>query len=647
MQHIARMARDEGPTGAEAEPASLDTERAHRELAVLRHFATSARDVLVVLDAFGTIETVNPAAERLYGYHASELRGRPAAMLFTANATQMLHQAIRELAEGTATTLELNQVRVDGVRFSAPVSIHRTPSATALTVRPGTARTEPEDIVARGDRCIWQLRCAERVARTGSWHWQLEDNSVTWSDALRAIFGVSSDFQPSFEGYLAMVHPDDRAMVSTQIARARDERTPFEHDERIIRPDGSVRVLHTFGTFVEEGPGRSALIGTCRDVTDDRQRDELLRRSDDLFRNVFDNAGSGIAVAEADGLILVANGAFATFLGACVSDLSGTSVHDWVWPDDQREAREAHDRLLAGTSDVERLELRVRHASGAPRWADMTWSVQRAHGRALRLIIQPRDASRHASREDELRRERSALEDRVAARTRDLAAANEELESFTYAVSHDMRAPLRSVAGFARALSEDCARDLSAEGLDYLQRIGAAAQHMGRLIDDLLMLSRVTRTEMRQSPVDLSELARGLVEGLRASDPGRDVEITIAPDMRAIGDTMLLRAVLDNLLNNAWKFTSKKARARIEVGMTMTESGPVFHVRDDGVGFDMTYVSKLFTPFRRLHRDDEFEGTGVGLATVRRIIRRHGGEVWAEAAVDRGATIRFTLKTPS
>lgn len=643
MQRVSVMAREESERRAEAEPTTLDSERPDRELGVLRHFAATARDVLVVLDAFGTIEGVNAAAERLYGYRANDLRGRPAATLLTPPAAQMLHQTLRELADGAATTVDLTHVRVDGVLFSAPVSVFRSKTAAALTVFADATRSVPDPIVARGDRCVWQLRCAERIARTGSWHWQIEEDEVTWSDALRAIYGVSSDYQPSFAGYLAMVHPDDRELVATQISRARDERAPFEHDERVIRADGSVRVLHTFGTFVDEGDGHTALIGTCRDVTEERHREELLRRSDDLFRNVFDNAGSGIAVAESDGRIVVANPALASFLGATAADLSGSSVHDWIWPDDQREARDAHGRLLAGTSDVERLEVRARHVDGAPRWSDQTWSMQRARGGPLRLIIQARDASRHASREDELRRTRSELEDRVAARTRDLAAANEELESFTYAVSHDMRAPLRGIDGFSRALTEDCAHELGEQGLDYLRRISAAAQHMGHLIDDLLMLSRVTRTEMRRSPVDLSELARGLVEELRAADPLRNVDVSIAPDMRAVGDTMLLRVVLANLLSNAWKFTSRKPRARIEVGMTMTQTGPVFFVRDDGVGFDMSYVSKLFTPFRRLHRDDEFEGTGVGLATVRRIIRRHGGEVWAEGAVDQGATLRFTL----
>jgi light-regulated signal transduction histidine kinase (bacteriophytochrome) len=226
----------------------------------------------------------------------------------------------------------------------------------------------------------------------------------------------------------------------------------------------------------------------------------------------------------------------------------------------------------------------------------------------------------------------------------ELQAVNKELEAFSYSVSHDLRAPLRSIDGFSQALLEDCHDQLSANGQDYLRRIRAATQRMGQLIDDLLNLSRVTRSEMYLEPVDLSLLASGICTELQQSQPERQVEFVIQTGLLAQGDLRLLRVLLVNLLNNAWKFTSKHTQARIKFGVSKSESGvPVYFVRDDGAGFDMTYTHKLFGPFQRLHNMRDFPGNGIGLATVQRIVHRHGGRVWAEGEVERGATFYFTL----
>jgi signal transduction histidine kinase len=223
-------------------------------------------------------------------------------------------------------------------------------------------------------------------------------------------------------------------------------------------------------------------------------------------------------------------------------------------------------------------------------------------------------------------------------------AANRELEAFSYSVSHDLRAPLRGLDGFSQALLEDHADRLDAQGKDYLQSIRAAAQRMSELIDDLLELSRVTRSELRPEEVNLSEIARAIVARLNDADVGRGVGILVIPeDLIAQGDPRLLHIVLENLLANAWKFTSKCSDGRIELGCTHDGNEPVYFVRDNGAGFDMAYADKLFAPFQRLHDEREFEGTGIGLATVQRIIHRHGGRVWAEGSVGHGATVYFTL----
>ena len=229
-------------------------------------------------------------------------------------------------------------------------------------------------------------------------------------------------------------------------------------------------------------------------------------------------------------------------------------------------------------------------------------------------------------------------EDRAA-----LEAANKELEAFSYSVSHDLRAPLRGIDGFSQALLEDYVNKLDEQGKDYLTRIRSASQRMGHLIDDLLNLARFTRAEIRREAVNLSEIAKSLVAELAQREPERHVTFEIGEGLEVKGDPRLLRVALENLFRNAWKFTSKHPRARIEFGVAQRDGKPTYFVRDDGAGFDMAYKAKLFGAFQRLHKATEFYGTGVGLATVQRIVRRHGGEIWAEGEVEKGATFYFTL----
>jgi GAF domain-containing protein len=236
------------------------------------------------------------------------------------------------------------------------------------------------------------------------------------------------------------------------------------------------------------------------------------------------------------------------------------------------------------------------------------------------------------------------LNQNLQQRNAELEVANKELEAFAYSVSHDLRAPLRGIDGFSQAILEDYAGQIDADGQNYLQRIRAATQRMGQLIDDLLALSRITRSELRRETVDLSALARAISIELQQADPTRSVNFVIRDELIATGDSRLLRVVLLNLLENAWKFTSKQQNAQIEFDATIQEGGiKIYFVKDDGVGFDMTYVNKLFGPFQRLHTMREFPGNGIGLATIQRIVHRHGGQVWAESALKQGATFYFTL----
>ena len=224
-----------------------------------------------------------------------------------------------------------------------------------------------------------------------------------------------------------------------------------------------------------------------------------------------------------------------------------------------------------------------------------------------------------------------------------LAAANRELEAFPYSVSHDLHAPLRFMDGFSRILLEKHQAGLDAQGQNLLHRIRAACQHMGRLIDDLLMLSRLTRSELRREPLDLGALAREILTDLQTAQPDRSVEVIIADGLAATGDPGLLRQAMENLLSNAWKFTGREPQARIEFGVASLEGEPAFFVRDNGAGFDPAVAQKLFAPFQRLHTAEGFPGSGIGLSIVQRIIHRHGGRIWAQAAPGQGATFFFTL----
>jgi len=252
-------------------------------------------------------------------------------------------------------------------------------------------------------------------------------------------------------------------------------------------------------------------------------------------------------------------------------------------------------------------------------------------------------AIRDVTERDRIERQIQALNQRLTRDNAELAAVNLELEAFSYSVSHDLRAPLRAIDGFSQALLEDCSDTLDDTGRDYLDRVRRSAQRMGLLIDDLIKLSRVTRADTHMQDVDLSALAERIAQDLKATEPERLVDFSIQPALVAHGDARLLQIVLENLLGNAWKFTSGRTPSRIEVGRSRQDGEEAFFVRDNGAGFNMAYVDKLFRAFQRLHDAADFAGTGIGLATAQRVIHKHGGRIWATGEIDKGATFYFRI----
>ncbi len=364
-----------------------------------------------------------------------------------------------------------------------------------------------------------------------------------------------------------------------------------------------------------------------------RERTAELRESEARFRAIASNSPDHLIVQDKElRYVYVMN----PQLGLTEADMLGKTDRDFLSAEDAGKLEAVKRRVLKDAKPVQ-VQTFLRDRSGDLQWFEGTYVPRLGEdGQPDGLIGYFRNVTERKKTEAEIQR-----------RTAELDAANKDLESFSYSVSHDLRAPLRSIDGFARMLEEDYSAKIDDEGKDALHRVRSAAQRMGELIDDLLKLSRLSRSDMYAEPVDLSALARSVAEDLKASDPGRNVIFDIPPRLEAHGDRRLLTVLLENLLGNAWKFTGRHAHARIELGALQKDGKPVYFVRDDGAGFDMTYVATLFAPFQRLHLAADFPGTGIGLATVRRIVQRHGGRVWAEAAVEQGATFYFTLEPES
>ena len=379
-----------------------------------------------------------------------------------------------------------------------------------------------------------------------------------------------------------------------------------------------------------------------------------LESADRPYRLIVEAMSEGAATVSPRGVILNANPRLTTMTGRRASELVGNAALDLI-SGTCRPAFAALIEVSAGASARGEVELARPDGTTVP--VLMAVSAFDFDGMILRCLVLTDLTTRRAAEdslsdvnsalreaEAEVRTLNTELETRVAQRTADLERSNKNLQAFTYSVAHDLRTPLRGLSGFSEVLLEDYGGRLDETGRGYARRIQAAGEQMGAIIDDLLRLSRVTHADMNLGPVDLSTEVAAIAGDLQASEPGRRVRFAIEDGVRVTADRALIRVVLQNLVENAWKFTRQRDGATIEFGTTPAQgAGVCCYVRDNGAGFDPAYVHKLFQPFERLHEAEEFPGTGIGLASVERIIERHGGRTWAEGAVGRGATFYFTL----
>lgn len=434
----------------------------------------------------------------------------------------------------------------------------------------------------------------------------------------------------SFRGWYDLVTASARPIGPLLLAA-------YESEPR--RLAGALLAWQTFQGMVLATVGEGYLLGM-----------ENVRKGQEMFRGLLEAAPDAIVITDENGTIRIINAQTERLFGYSRDELIGQPVEVFV-PERYRGRHPAHRTNFMGEPRVRAmgsgLELFGRRKDGSEFPVEISLSpLQTEEGILVSSAI--RDISDRKANEkarEDAWRQVEVLNQALEKRAAELEVINRELESFSYSVSHDLRGPLRALDGFSKALTDKYMdQPLDERGKDYLERIRRASQRMGVLIDDLLKLSRITRVELNSQDVDLGDLAGRIALELQEAQPHRKVTFVVADGMLVHADPHLMEIALSNLMNNAWKFTSKVPEARIEVGLQMVQNQPTYFVRDNGAGFDMKYVGQLFGAFQRLHSAAEFEGTGIGLAIVQRVIIRHGGRVWAESAVGEGATFYFTIE---
>ena len=516
------------------------------------------------------------------------------------------------------------------------------------------------------------LAAAGRMARVGGWEVDAQTREVRWTEETYRIHECPFEYKPPLEDAIAFFDPGGREQLAEAIRRALEHGEPYDLELRFTTAKGNRLWTRTICEPQVQDGKTVRLLGTFQDITTRKkaeeelrknherveelvqQRTEALRLSEERFRTAFEYAGIGKALVGLDGTWLQVNPALCRIVGYREAELRSKTFQDITHPDDLDADLAQVKRLLAGEIRNYDMEKRYLRKDGSEVWILLSASLVRdQRGNPVHFIAEIQDISERKASEDSIR----ALNKDLRRRQAELEEANAELEAFAYSVSHDLRSPLRGVDGYSRLLLEDYAHSLDDDGCFMLTQVRESARQMGELIDDLLAFSRMGRREMRRVTCDVGAIAHDLCEELRRGHPARRMRLVFQDLPPCTADPAMIREVLRNLLDNAVKFTATRDEAQIEIGAGVREWAAdrsethaeaqtpmtAYYVKDNGVGFDPRYRDKLFQVFQRLHRAEEFEGTGIGLALVKRIVDRHGGAVWAEGGVNKGATFYFAL----
>lgn len=634
---------DVAASGLQAHDLSLD----------LRHIFELSLDLMCIADAEGRLCAVSASAVTVLGYQPQELLGRRFLELVHPDDVERTSRAHQSLIAGaTVVEFENRYARKDGsiVDLSWSASWSRAAGVSYSIARDITQRkrAEAQRESEREDlrMSLVRLELAQSIARLGYWERDVSTDRMDAYGQAKAILGMSEDQTLDPATFLRQIVDEDRAHVIagyTSVNRGSGE--PSSLQFRVKRADGSIGHVYAQRRIIRDASGKTLrVIGTLQDVTERHAADLERQRYSSQLAFLADAARTVNSLLTLEELQQTITGIARDLVGAHAG-ASHFSVNDkdsYCRSHSDKYACLDAQELLGEPRPENAIEAAIVSAgrrTGTIRVADKREGSFSANDE--RVLAQLADLAAVGLENTRLYAE---LEDRVRRRTQELEQSNRELEAFSYSVSHDLRGPLRAIAGFTGLLRDRHYETIDAEGRRYIDRVLAGTQRMSSLIDNLLELGRVTRTEIRWEPVDLSSLAQSIASRLREAAPARAAIITIEPDRKVHGDLRLMEIALENLLDNAWKFTAPRATAQIRFGARSGDGGDsVFYVQDNGVGFDPRYAANLFGVFQRLHASSEFPGTGVGLATVQRIVQRHGGRIWAEAEAGRGATFYFTI----
>lgn len=507
-------------------------------------------------------------------------------------------------------------------------SILRQPMRLRREVEERTAELQASNAALARSSSL--LHSASINGRVFPWEWDVQNDTLHWGVPPDQILGPYTSSRPTQPDFRDMVHPEDLERYLETGRRTLQQGCPYYCEFRLVGADNLVRWIAARGEPVRDASDRIVrMLGTSIDITERKLAEEGLRQ----FSRAAEQINQGIMITDARGNIEYVNPHFCMNTGYRRDEVIGRDPRFLSSGQTAPEVfRHMWATLLAG--DTWRGEIVNRRKDGSVFWeSEVISPVRNDAGEITHFVAVKEDISARKEAEDEVRQ-----------LAEELAEKNRELEGFSYTLSHDLRAPLRAVDGFVTLALENPENRLAPEARDFLERAKSGATRMGRLIEDMLELARLSRREIRRKPVSLSQIAGEIVEELRQIEPARQVEVVIQDGLADKADPVLMRNVLQNLLGNAWKFTRRTTGACIELGRIESDDVPRYFVRDNGAGFDMRFADKLFTPFQRLHSQSEFDGTGVGLASVDRILKRHGGRIWARGAPGQGATFEFTLE---